>query len=140
MTWTIFKVFIEFLTILLLFHILVFWPRGMWDLSSRPGIEPVPPALEGEVLSTGPPRKSRRLGFDGILFRCTCGWDRRGRRLTICEGNLLSHMLLLQEGLRFGNLCSFNKSIRHSVKVSYMGKRKSTFMAMTTTLIKGQIH
>ena len=32
--WTIFKVFIEFITILLLFYVLVFWPRGMWDLSS----------------------------------------------------------------------------------------------------------
>ena len=32
--WTIFKVFIEFVTILLLFYVLVFWPRGMWDLSS----------------------------------------------------------------------------------------------------------
>ena len=29
-----FKVFIEFVTILLLFYVLVFWPRGMWDLSS----------------------------------------------------------------------------------------------------------
>ena len=29
--WTIFKVFIEFL---LLFYVLVFWLRGMWDLSS----------------------------------------------------------------------------------------------------------
>ena len=32
--WTIFKVFIEFVTIFLLFYVLVFWPRGMWDLSS----------------------------------------------------------------------------------------------------------
>ena len=29
-----FKVFIEFVTILLLFYVLVFWLRGMWDLSS----------------------------------------------------------------------------------------------------------
>ena len=29
-----FKVFIEFITVLLLFYILVFCPRGMWDLSS----------------------------------------------------------------------------------------------------------
>ena len=29
---TIFKVFIEFVTILLPFYVLVFWPRGMWDL------------------------------------------------------------------------------------------------------------
>ena len=28
----ILKVFIEFVTILLLFHVLVFWPEGMWDL------------------------------------------------------------------------------------------------------------
>ena len=32
--WTIFKVFIEFVTVLLLFSVLVFWPRGMWDFSS----------------------------------------------------------------------------------------------------------
>ena len=29
--WTILKVFIEFVTILLLFYVLVFWSRGMWD-------------------------------------------------------------------------------------------------------------
>ena len=28
---TIFKVLIEFVTILLLFYVLAFWPRGMWD-------------------------------------------------------------------------------------------------------------
>ena len=32
--WTIFKVSIEFVTILLLFYILFFWLRDMWDLSS----------------------------------------------------------------------------------------------------------
>ena len=32
--WTVFKVFVEFVTILLLFCVLVFWPQGMWDLSS----------------------------------------------------------------------------------------------------------
>ena len=33
--WTIFKVFIEFATILILFYVLNFFvPRGMWDLSS----------------------------------------------------------------------------------------------------------
>ena len=32
--WTIFRVFIEFVTILLLFYVLVFWPRSMWVLSS----------------------------------------------------------------------------------------------------------
>ena len=32
--WTIFKVFIEFVTILLLLYVLVFLPPGMWDLST----------------------------------------------------------------------------------------------------------
>ena len=34
LTWTVFKVFIEFVTILLLLYVLVFWPGGMPDLSS----------------------------------------------------------------------------------------------------------
>ena len=32
--WTNFKVFTEFVTTLLLFYVLVFWPQGMWDLGS----------------------------------------------------------------------------------------------------------
>ena len=56
--WTIFKVFIEFVTILLWFYVLVFWLQVMWDLSS-PGIEPTPPALEGEVVITGPPGRCK---------------------------------------------------------------------------------
>ena len=32
--WSIFKVFIDFATISFLFYVLVFWPQGMWDLSS----------------------------------------------------------------------------------------------------------
>ena len=32
--WTVFKVFIKFAAILLLFHVLVLWPQGMWDPSS----------------------------------------------------------------------------------------------------------
>ena len=32
--WAIFIVFIEFVTILLLFDVLGFWPQGIWDLGS----------------------------------------------------------------------------------------------------------
>ena len=35
--WTIFKVLIEFVTILLLLYVLVFWLQGKWDLSSLTG-------------------------------------------------------------------------------------------------------
>ena len=47
--------FIEFVTTLLLFTFWIFWPGGMWDLRSWPGLRPAPPALEGEVLTPGPP-------------------------------------------------------------------------------------
>ena len=45
--WTILKVFIEFMTILLLFYVLFFWPQGMWDLSSSTGDQTALPALKG---------------------------------------------------------------------------------------------
>ena len=54
--WTIFKVFIEFITTLLLFWFIGREACGI--LAPWPGIDPAPPALEGEVLTTGPPGKS----------------------------------------------------------------------------------
>ena len=33
-------------------------------LAPRPGIEPAPPALQGEILSTGQPGKSQELNFN----------------------------------------------------------------------------
>ena len=55
----IFKVFIESVTILFLFYVLVKIKHGRETcgiLVPWPGIEPTPPALEGEVLTIGPPR------------------------------------------------------------------------------------
>ena len=54
--WTIFPVFIESVTILLLFYILVFLACGI--LAPQLGIEPTSPALEGEFLTAEPPEKS----------------------------------------------------------------------------------
>ena len=59
MTWTIKKkIFVEFLTVLLPFYVLVFWPQDMWDLSSSSRDVTHTPALEGEVLTTGTPGRS----------------------------------------------------------------------------------
>ena len=55
--WTIFKVPVEITTTLPPFYVLVLWPRGTWGLSS-PTRDQTLPALEGEVLTTGPPGKS----------------------------------------------------------------------------------
>ena len=56
--WIILKVFIEFVTILLCFK---FWDFGYevrGVLAPQPGMEHIAPALEDEVLTTGPPGKS----------------------------------------------------------------------------------
>ena len=52
--WTIFKVFIQFVTILFLFCVWFFGHEACGLLASQTGIEPTSPALEGEVLTTGP--------------------------------------------------------------------------------------
>ena len=39
------------------FYVLVFWPQGMWDLSSLTGDQSHTPALEGSVLTMGLPKK-----------------------------------------------------------------------------------
>ena len=59
--WTILNVFIEFVAILPLFLLLLlfcFLAEACRILASQPGIEPVPSALEGKVLTTGSPGKS----------------------------------------------------------------------------------
>ena len=69
--WTIFKVFIEFVTILLPFYFLVFFSFGheiCGILVPQPRIKPVPHALEGKVLIPGPPEKS--LELCSLNFSC----------------------------------------------------------------------
>ena len=66
--WTIFKVFIEFVTLSHLFFffnvlLFFFFQEACGILAPRPRIEPTPPALEGEILTTEPPRKPLLLLF-----------------------------------------------------------------------------
>ena len=57
-----FKVLIEFVTLWLLFYVLFFFAHEACGIfAPRPGTKPTPPALEGEVLVTGPPGKSLKL-------------------------------------------------------------------------------
>ena len=65
-----FKVFIEFVTILLLFYVLAFGCEACGVLVSQAGIEPTLPALEGKVLTTGPPGKSpcKHLCLGAVLL------------------------------------------------------------------------
>ena len=48
---TVFKVFIEFVTIFLLFYVLVFWLRGMWDLSSLTRNQTCAPCIRRQNLN-----------------------------------------------------------------------------------------
>ena len=53
------KILIEFVTILLLFSMFWFFDhKACGILVPQPGIKPTAPALEGEVLTAGPPGKS----------------------------------------------------------------------------------
>ena len=65
-TWFL-KVFIEFVRILLRFMSWCFGHEAWKILAPRRGIEPVPPALEGEVLTTWPPGKLPEGIFKEIL-------------------------------------------------------------------------
>ena len=51
----------------MVFYLFIFCLEACEILSSPPGIEPAPPVLEGEVLTTEPPRKSP-LFFKRISF------------------------------------------------------------------------
>ena len=49
--WTIFKFFIKFVTILLLFYLLVFWPQDMWDVSPLTRDQTHSPCIERRSLN-----------------------------------------------------------------------------------------
>ena len=72
--WTILKFFIEFVTILLLLYVLGFWPWGIWGLTSPTRDQTCILALEGEVLTTGPPGKSLSFIFWRIPLQGTVFW------------------------------------------------------------------
>ena len=67
---------------------LVFWPKKACGLlAPRPGIKPAPPALEGEVLSTGPPGKSPLLFFLKSLPKITEKTHLRIKKKTTLSSN-----------------------------------------------------
>ena len=68
--WTIFKVCIEFVTILFLSYILAFGLEVCGVLAPQPGIEPTYPALECEVLTTGPPGGSSPNNLRTVFSFC----------------------------------------------------------------------
>ena len=66
--WTILKVFIEFVTILLLFYVLVFLAREpVWILAPKPGVKSSPLAQECEVLTVILPGSPWGISFIWLL-------------------------------------------------------------------------
>ena len=63
-----FEVFIECVTILLLLYVLFFGYETYGILAAQPGIEPASPALEDEVLTTGPPGLSHNMTLTNIML------------------------------------------------------------------------
>ena len=93
--WTIFKVFIEFITILLLFYVFsvclsVCFPscEACGILTPWPGIEPTPLELEGEILTIEPTEKSHKLLFSYPIYSI---YDQQAKGL-ICITVLLLNL------------------------------------------------
>ena len=90
--WTIFKVLIEFVTILLLLFLCPGFSVGCEAygiLAPWPGIEHISPALEGEDLTIGPSGKSQKCIFSKITNPNLLGWG--GER---CNLNWLCKRLI----------------------------------------------
>ena len=68
--WNIYKVFIEFVTILFLFYILgcSFGCEEYGILVPGLGVEPTTPVLEGKVLTTRPPGKFLLIVFESVTW------------------------------------------------------------------------
>ena len=59
----VFTDFFFFFTILLLFFVLPVGRQAWGILDPQPEVEPVPPALEGKILTPGPPGKVSIFNF-----------------------------------------------------------------------------
>ena len=103
----VFKVFMEFCHNIASAYVLIFWPQDMWVLAAPPGMEQVPAALEGRVLTTAPPGKALYILFVVFIFclpppesevhtDCSFYW--------VCSGARSSHQEKCQERSR----CSIN--------------------------------
>ena len=67
--WIIFKVFIEFVTILLLFMFWFFGRKACGNLGPQPRIESAPPALAGKILTTESAEKALLIALAITTFR-----------------------------------------------------------------------
>ena len=68
LTWTIFKVFIEFVTTLLLFSALVFWPQAMWNPSSLTRDRTCIPCSRRRSLNSWTTREVPRVVFKVLTW------------------------------------------------------------------------
>ena len=66
--WTIFKVFINSVTVLFLFYVLGFWLWGMWDLSSLARDRTHTPCIERQSLNLWATREVHVFTFDSTMF------------------------------------------------------------------------
>ena len=101
--WTILKILIECVTIWFLFYILCsFGWKTCEILYPRPGFEPTCPALETEVLPTGPPGKSRVClrfhTWDHVAFVFLCRLISlsimSSRSTCVVENNMISFFFM----------------------------------------------
>ena len=68
------------------FYVLVLWPKACRILAPWPGIEPILPALEDKVLTTGPPGKFPHISLNCPCLSCKDGGSTLSEKPTSPEG------------------------------------------------------
>ena len=99
--WTIVKVFTKFITILLLFYILVFWPPGMYNLSSLTRDWTHKPCSRRRILNHWITREVSVCLANGFFLSWITAFLSRNQMLCGERLCLTSRFLLLTEKQRF---------------------------------------
>ena len=110
--WIILKVFIEFVTILLLFHVLVFWPEGMWDLRCPTRNQTHTPGIGRQSLSRWTSAEVPGLNLNKEKRTGRVGWverERKGVEEFMVQGCILSAVMLgmAPEVVEIGGSCGY---------------------------------
>ena len=100
--WAILKVFTEFVTILLLFYVLVSWPQGTWDFSFLTRNQTHASCLGRENLNHW---TAREVPANGSLYPCL-------------QGNLTPVSTAWTK--RLGHPCSSNTYSVHLLSIPYI--------------------
>ena len=138
MIWTIFKVFPEFVTALLLFYVLFFWLQDMWDLSSLTRYWTCILCMEDKIFITGLPGKSQIFSFLSLSFSMHSSFTVPLTTFEKCVETEALLSLLLWKGNRMEIMTSLDPGLQRASVSTSFGMRCSqcSLWRQRTNMIK----